>query len=240
MILVMACFDLAVVTVLHPAAILASFDPSKRIPFIWGQLQIFSLAAMLTTTLERYLALVYPFFHQRFLTKSRLIILLVVLQLPFTVIYGTLDITRHVVIAKVSLALYVGAFIMILFVNYKILLIAKRIHHGTMVSIGRFSESEQTYRNTKQDVVILKKISTCSLVVACLTVCFFPHVLYALLQLTGQLDDWSDISVFNFHLWVDTLTGMNSSLNCVIFFYKNSTLRRHACHIFRYYMHGSW
>ena len=239
MILVMACFDLAVVIVLHPAAALASLDPSRRCPsMIWGQLQIFSLAAMSAMTLERYLALMHPFFHQRFLTKSRLLIILVMMQLPFTVMYGTLEMTKHVTIAGVSLALYVCVFITIFFFNYKILVVARKIRHETMAPLGQFGEhaddEHEAFRSTKQHAVVLKKISTCSLAVACLTVCFLPHVLYAFLGLTGQLDDWTAASVFTFHLWIDTLTGMNSSFNCVIFFYINSTLRRHACKIFRH------
>jgi hypothetical protein len=61
MILILACFDLAVATVLHLVVVLESLDPSKKIYIIGGQLLILSLAAVLTMTVERYVAMVYPF-----------------------------------------------------------------------------------------------------------------------------------------------------------------------------------
>jgi hypothetical protein len=227
MILILACFDLAVATVLHLVVVLESLDPSKKISIIGGQLLILSLAAVLTMTVERYVAMVYPFFHQRFVTKSRLIALLVILQLPLTVFHIAKHIAKHIpTVAAVLLVLLVATFLVIFFLNYQILFIARKLQHRPMVPLGRYNGSDHSYLNKNQ-----RKISTCSLAVACLTVCHFPHVVYTLLILTEQLnDDWS---VTTFHHWADTIVAMNSSFNCVIFFYMNSTLRRHGWQIFR-------
>jgi hypothetical protein len=69
MILVLACFDLAVVVVFHPFIIFRTyfcllsmrFTDSNMLPFL-QHLFVFSLTALLTMTLERYLASVDPFF----------------------------------------------------------------------------------------------------------------------------------------------------------------------------------
>jgi hypothetical protein len=232
MILILASFDLATVAVIHLALVLESIDPSKKIPIIEGQLQIFSLSAMLTMTLERYAALVYPFFHHRFATKSRLLALLVMLQLPFTVIHTAMQITQNFLIGAVFLALIIATFIATFVLNYKIWLVARRLQlHTPMVPLGGSNGYDPCYLNKNQHKVTIKKISTCSLAVACLTVCFLPHFVYFILILTGQLQNLGVI--FTFHLWADTFLGMNSSFNCVIFFYMNSTLRRHGWQIVR-------
>ena len=232
MILILACFDLAVATVLHLVVVLESLDPSKKISIIGGQLLILSLAAVLTMTVERYVAMVYPFFHQRFVTKSRLIALLVILQLPLTVFYIAKHIAKHIpTVAAVFFVLLVATFLATFFLNYQILLVTRKLRQSSIVPLGTYNGSDHSYLNKNQRKVTLKKISTCSLAVACLTVCHFPHVVYIILILTGQLnDDWS---VTTFHHWADTIVAMNSSFNCVIFFYMNSTLRRHGWQIFR-------
>ena len=93
MIFVQACFDLAVVVVIHPLNILETisgwmsnlsinFTESHWTFYIYI-LADFSFIGLLTMTLERYLALVYPFFHQKFVTKPRLMTFFVLSELPF-------------------------------------------------------------------------------------------------------------------------------------------------------------
>ena len=71
MIFILACFDLAVVVVIHPLIIFETTFRWLSVGVIkdWVRyiyiLFDFSFHAFLTMTLERYLALVYPFFHKR-------------------------------------------------------------------------------------------------------------------------------------------------------------------------------
>jgi hypothetical protein len=91
MILVLACFDLAVIVVFHPFIIIETilswlFNTSYRpedVNYIMRHLYLFSLTALLTMTLERYLAMMYPFFHEKSVTKIRLTVVFVSMQLPF-------------------------------------------------------------------------------------------------------------------------------------------------------------
>ena len=86
MILVLSCFDLAVVTVNHPilitSAILWSRKRSYReyvivVPIVTIELAGFSLFALLLLNVERFLAISYPFLHQSVVTKARIKICLV-------------------------------------------------------------------------------------------------------------------------------------------------------------------
>ena len=72
MIFILACFDLAVVVVIHPLIIIEIISCWMSADFIeyWVQYVIcilfnFSLSALLAMTVERYLALVYPFFSHK-------------------------------------------------------------------------------------------------------------------------------------------------------------------------------
>ena len=94
MILVLACFDLAVIVVFHPFIIIETilswlFNTSYRpedVNYIMRHLYLFSLTALLTMTLERYLAMMYPFFHEKSVTKIRLTVVFVSMQLPFGIL----------------------------------------------------------------------------------------------------------------------------------------------------------
>ena len=89
MILVLSCFDLAVVTFSHPGLIASTIlwsmetyqEKNKFIILanVMGQnLAGFSLSALLTMSVERYLALKYPFFHHTAVTKRRLVLFLAI------------------------------------------------------------------------------------------------------------------------------------------------------------------
>ena len=85
MILVLSCFDMAVVSIIHPLLISSTIlwymgahhediDATRINTSIL--LQGFSMFALLTLNIERFLALTCPFFHQRAVTKVKLIIFL--------------------------------------------------------------------------------------------------------------------------------------------------------------------
>ena len=82
MILVLSCFDLAVVTITHPFLIVSTIyfsqgeinkireDTRNSIFYVlYGS----SLFALFTLNVERFLALTRPFFHQASVTKTRLL-----------------------------------------------------------------------------------------------------------------------------------------------------------------------
>jgi hypothetical protein len=95
MILILACSDLAVVVTIHPLITLETislwwFKTAFYSIELWhlvGHVFVLSLSALLTITLERYLALVHPFYHEKSVTKSKLIAAVGLMQLPFLILY---------------------------------------------------------------------------------------------------------------------------------------------------------
>ena len=232
-ILVLASFDLAVVVVFHPlitvetiySCVFRRFTDSINVPY-HKLLLVFSLTALLTMTLERYLALMYPFFHEKSVTRSKLIAVFVLFQLPIGIYtsvarFGNSD---EYIQQAFSLSL-IGIVLFVIFcLNYKIFYIARTIRNRAIVPVGNLNGSEQK----KKSKVTLRKVSTCLLAVACLLVCYCPTIVRFGLALTGAQADWSDETLRIIHLWAKTFITLNSSLNCLIFFYRNSALRRHG------------
>ena len=253
MILVLACFDLAVVIVFHPMIILETISRwlymtsycSIKVLYL-EHLFAFSLTALLTMTLERYLAVVYPFIHENSVTKSRLLAIFVLLQLPFGVPYfAFLNQNLETYIEACLLALIGAVFSVIYFLNYKIFSTVERLRQRVAIPLGTFGTEEENIKVKKHNFS-LGKVSTCLLAIVCLSVCYFPTVVICVLKLMrvfDRNDEHDNRTLIVIRVWEDTFLTMNSTLNCLIFFYKNSALRRRGikimkkclCAIFRYH-----
>ena len=227
MIFILAICDLAVVIVYHPVIIFQTltiffgsnnFQLYKLLAYL-KPLIAFSMTALLTMTIERYLALVYSFFHQRFVTKSRLTAIFVVLHFPFAVRYIMMA-QEFKSYSRLSLLAILGAmFLAMLILNYKIYFTVETLRQCP----GNVSGPGQ--RNVaKKRKITLGKVSTCLLALACLFVCYLPIMIFIGVVLNGS----QGIEMIFFRLWSHTLAAINSSLNSLIFFYKNGTLRRHG------------
>lgn len=246
MILVLACFDLAVVIVFHPlitVEVLLRWSSTTDIyavdVIILEHLFSFALVALLTMTLERYLALVYPFFHHKFMTKSKIIGILATMQLPFgiTHLVRGLGENPELYLESCMLGLVMTVILVLFYLNYKIFDMVKTLRRRADVNLGNFidgnvPENNSELRNVKFS---LKKISTCILAVVCLSLCYFPPIITLGIRIlnAGLIDNHDDgfsscDTMCVIRLWEDTLLTINSTLNSLIFFYKNDTLRRHG------------
>ena len=246
MIFFLASFDLAVVVVIHPFIIFRIISCWMTVDVIeyWIQyiyiLIDFSLTALLTMTLERYLASVYPFFHKQFVTKSRLVTAFVLFQLPFNLLYiiglakGNRDKTVHII----SYIVYGIVLPVICIMNFQLFSVARTLRKHTVVTLGHLDGTDYEPRNNSESKKLkltfssLRKISTCLLAVVCLSLCYFPWIVYFGIEVSNRFTSEQNINEYILELWLETLTALNSSLNCLIFFYKNSVLRRHGKNYF--------
>ena len=235
MIVVLACCDLAVVVVFHPLSvlealscwILVSYSYSDTVPFL-QYLFALSLTALLTMTVERYLALVHPFYHEKCLTKSRLMAIFMAIQVPFVIFYILRESYENSFMNQtVFLVLPGTVLIVILGLNYKILCVVRTIKKRMVIPMGRLSTGPGHRINVVKKTNF-QKVSTCSLAVACLLLCYCPFVVHSVLRLCRITQEWNDQTLRIVRLWNRTFACLNSSLNCLIFFYRNSALRRHA------------
>ena len=231
MILVLSCFDLVVVLVVHPILIIEAIGWLLETKFYsiemyyLNQLFEFSLTALLTMTIERYLALVHPYFHHRFMTKSKLIAILALLQVPFLIPYSTVGNKKaRRYIKPYLLTLHVAVLLVMFILNLKLYRLVQVLRQHEVIPLGNLAESGQTDTKLKKSKLTLGKVSACLLVVVCSTVCYFPIFVFFGLDLSSE-GDWDVKNRWIFH-WTKTLLTMNSTLNCLIFFYKNNVLRR--------------
>ena len=245
MILILSCFDLAVVTITHPVLILSTIPWSmktlhKEITIIWGCISIpivgFSLISLLTLNIERFLALTYPFFHQTAVTKKRLVLfqafwMIIILSLS-TLVYFYDLIIRHILITVFVLVLL----FLFIHLNYKIFIIAKSKRKDDRVTPAS-TATASGHQERKKRKINLKNISTCSLAVACFFICSSPQIIYSVLRFTETVA--YDRHGWLFSLWSTTFVAMNSTFNCLIFFWRNSILRREGMKITKCFRNGN-
>jgi hypothetical protein len=211
MILVLTCFDLAVVVVFHPFIIFQTYfclvsmriTESITVPFL-GHLFVFSLTALLTMTLERYLALVHPFFHEKFVTKSRLFGIFWLFQLVFAISYVILLLDRSSYPHGIALALIGIVFLVIFCLNYKIFYTARTVRRRGAITLGDLEQSEQGNTESRKSKVTLGKISTCLLAVVCLFLCYCPGIISCGIEITGEKKHWSEQTWCIIDFWTKT------------------------------------
>ena len=221
MIMVLSCFDFLVVVTSHPLIVVhLVFALNEehhlltvtRIYWRISNLFIgFSIIALLVMNIERYLGVHYPIRHRTSVTRRRLLTLLAVLSiLPFILIMISLS---DLISLPVGLVVFFAIiFPPIIFLNYKLFKISRKMRRDNTAS-----PEESTLH------VNLKKIHTCLLAVACLMLMYTPAFFFIAFNFAEKSTSENTI-VSEF--WGGTIAATNSTLNCVIFFWKNDVLRR--------------
>ena len=229
MILVLSCFDLALVAINHPMLLSSIISWSVQTHHqgesklnIWGyllgyNLAGFSMSALLTMSVERYLALKYPFFHHAAVTKRRLLFFLAFVVV-LTVIVSSLKYLNERILGNAEMFYVLFFLFLLIYLNMNMFIIAKS---------KRKVESSATAndrKTSKRQKIHFKNISTCSIAISCFFICSLPHIIFSGLRSNDALSNKQDIYVFE--RFATTFFSMNSTLNCLIFFWRNSILRR--------------
>ena len=239
MIFVLSCFDLAVVIITHPFLLVSTIYYSHEdinrlrvntrvsISFI---LCGFSMTALFTLNIERFLALTCPYFHQTSVTKTKLVCFQAFLM---TIIVGLSPLpyfdTKTVIAVNIFTAISILSLLFLLvYGNYKMFIIAKAKRGDKRISP---TSATSVDNNKKSQILNLKNISTCSLVVVCFFVCSCPEIIFAFYRLATAADSAYDRQDWLFSIWANTFGSINSTLNCLIFFWRNSILRREGIKI---------
>ena len=186
-----------------------------------------SMFAQLTLNIERFLALTRPFFHQAAVTKGKLTLLLA-LQIITWVAQSLpwLFYSKAQLYLSILMPVFVLLFLFILaFLNYKVLVIVKSKREDELrVAPARLEtpENQEIQEKRKRN---LGNISTCCLAVVCFFCFSIPEFIYGIWSYTLKLP-MNDRQNILFDIWATTFACMNLILNCVIFFWRNSILRR--------------
>ena len=158
---------------------------------------------------DRYLATHYPLFHQTSVTKTRLLALLGVLII-IQVSLALMSSSDFVISSNVHTAIFViFVALPMLFINYKLFRIARKNRGNNGIS----SEMKKSFSP--------KYISSCLLAVACLLVLSIPGAVNVGLGIASEksptLSDYAKLA----GLWARTIATINSTFNCLIFYWKN-------------------
>ena len=226
MIMVLSCCDLLAVLTNNPLLALTTMSwltgkvdaNASWAHFSLGSTRIFlvySYFALLVMNFDRYLATSYPIFHRTSVTKGRLLTLLAILII-IQAILDVMSVNDFVISEQVyvlSLILCSLIFPPMLFINYKLFLVVRKSRKNKRIPPGM------------KKTLSLQNISSCLLVVVCVVMISIPWCVYIGLranspETTHTLDDanlaW---------LWAVTISLMNGTFNCLIFYWKNKVLR---------------
>ena len=241
-ILVLSCFDLGVVSITHPFLItsatfysLEDFNEMLEDARVTLSLILcgLSLSGLLMLNVERFLAITCPYFHQRSVTKIKLVCFQALMTTLVVGVSSLATVNAHTVLAVNIIVAILMSFLLLLFfyANCKMFTIAKSKRGDERVAQS-FAASVNSHRKTR--AINLKSISTCFLAVGCFFVCSCPHIVYSVLRFTSGAPSY-DRQVWLFNIWSNTSFSINSTLNCLIFFWRNSILRREGLKMLRYY-----
>ncbi len=218
MIAILSCCDLLAVLTCHPSTALfamlrlaGKLDVYPRwVDFSSDLTNVFvgfALLALLVMNFDRYLAISYPIFHRTSVTKRKLLALLATLIVVEIALY--LMSVNDLVISN---TLFILIFFIIIFppmilMNYKLFVAARKSRRNNRIS----PEMEKTFS--------WKNISSCLLATACFVVLSVSVFVY--IGLSTNFKDSStlnngDIAAF----WGETIASMNSTFNCLIFYWK--------------------
>ena len=149
-------------------------------------------------SIDRYLATHYPIFHRTSVTKGKLLTIFACLVITVTTV-------RVMSISNLVIPFQIGTLIIdiicippILFINYKLLTVARKSHRNT--------ELKKAFS--------LKSISSCLLVVACLIFLCIPTLVYVVQRQTSKGTKFTLDNAHLAQLWAGTATSMNSTFNC--------------------------
>ena len=224
MIMVLSCCDFLVVLITHPiTALVATLWLTEKIYKYPGWLVIayhllgifigVSLRALLVMNVDRYLATHYPIFHRTSVTKWKLLALfafLVIIEITVTVMSANDLIISYEVRLLIFCIIYIPP---MFFINYKLFTVARKCRRNNKIS----TEMKKSFS--------LKNISSCLLVAACLLVLYIPIFVYIGLRLISKETEFTLDNAELAGLWTRTICSMNSTFNCLIFYWKNKTLR---------------
>ena len=230
MIMILSCCDLLVVLTSHPFTAL--------IAMLWltGKLDVspswvvfllnlssafngFSLDALLVMNFDRYLATYYPIFHRTSVTKGKLLTLLATLIVVGITLYliSISNLISYPVLVLICLTIL---FPPMLFINYKLFIIARKSRRNKGIS----PEMKKTFS--------LKNISSCLLAAACFVMLSIPVFVYIGLTINSGFS-WTLDNTNIVGLWARTIASMNSTFNCLIFYWKNKILRTEAMKVIK-------
>ena len=224
-IMVLSCCDLLAVLTSHPLTALVTMlwltekitvNPRwlyNSLNFLSPLFVAVSLNALWVMSFERYLATSYPIFHRTSVTKAKLSSLFALLNVV-AIILLLLSFNDFILSYEVCVAIgFIIQFPPMLVLNYKLFMITRKSRRNNEIAL-------ETIKSFS-----LKNVSSCVLAVACYVVLFTPVLAYIGLRKFWKENELTLNDTNLTGLWGMTICSMNSTFNCLIFYWKNKILR---------------
>ena len=246
-IMLLSSVDLAVVTIVHSTFLLQAIHEingtpncAYKISYLFS-LNFFtgmSIMTLLILNLERYAAIIHPFLHRTTATKRRLMFIWAILWLIVVVntVFSFLNV--RLVSTIMTLIVILTLCCTSLFTYISIFRIARRRKSITPCNaLGHHANfgnchGGKVWGNMASFLRELKMAKTYFIIVVLAFVCFLPVGIFSLIPKSIYAWSKTEIEVIEpidiANIWMIMLTSMNSTLNCLIFFWGNKMLRREA------------
>ena len=193
-----------------------------HISFSWTTIFLgFSFFALLVMNFDRYLATSYPIFHRTSVTKGRLFTLLAILIIVEKTL-NVMSVNDFVISLQVhALILCILLIPAMLFINWKLFLVVRKSRKNKRIS----PDMKKTFS--------FKYLSSCLLAAACVVVVSIPTFAYIGLRINSpETTDTLDNATLAW-TWARTITLMNCTFNCLIFYWKNKVLRNEGLKVLK-------
>lgn len=175
-----------------------------------------SFVTLILLNIERYLTIVHPFYARNKVTKSRLLLAAVVLwSLAFAVTVPCKMFSQTISDYLSGITILVVIMASVYFYT-AIYFASRRTAHGC--------RSEQEMRSEARKAQDIKLAKSCAIVVGCTFLCYTPYAIFCLPIFRSNVR-WLVL------YWAVTLGCASSSLNSLIFFWRNPVLRKEARNI---------
>ena len=188
-----------------------------------------SIMTLFGLNIERYLAILHPFYHRTEVTKSKLLKMIISFWLFILALRLTCLAFGDVVNLIIS-ALYAFNALCTLYIYVAIYITArKRPPRAEAQKTERQTTEERvTKKRTNQiyELQNIKMVKSCAIVVGLVFICNTPYTL----TYTVARNNTSSISV----VWNITALLSVSSLNSLVFFWNNAILRKEAKRLFKH------
>lgn len=200
-----------------------------------------SLLTSLVMNLERYAAIIYPFFYQRSVTRKRLFFAVLTLTVCWFVVIGmpfkflTIQSFAYVSIilcfCLVTAALYLRIFSVAR--KPRVLYIARPpVQAQTGTRCLNLVEACDV-KATSKLLMDLKLAKTYVTIVLCYFCCYLPDAAFLLMNQSNKHFAKS-FQARATEKWVFTLVASTSTFNSVVFFWRNTQLRKEAMRIIKH------
>ena len=237
-IMLLCSTDLGVGTVAHPLFALHSITTmldSPKCLYIGAFTVVIlffsgiSACTLLMINIERYFAIIHPFLYQIYFIKRRFVftwIFFWFLVVVFIVCYIYLPFSAAAIPVTLCIIVFTS-----LFTYVAIYFVARKKRKRNDVHRNSNQESRKHFMAFLRE---LKMAKTYVLIVSLCVFCYLPTVVViGIFVNISNNDDKTPDCVLRAFDWVATLTSMNSSLNCLIFFWGNRELRKEGSKVLK-------